>query len=161
MSLQSPSPIEIAYSLNVFTVLSNDKDVILGFPDFPPLGYTAINLLKTAMKSLEKLNSIRINGKRIWKDSFDIDCFTEFECGGYGEPQRLGKNGGYFQAVVDLLRISPFEPVDDDADAVEDDDSVFDRFGLDNDADGFFDDGVGSEGAGKRKYLRKVGSLLF
>ncbi|KAI9335515.1 hypothetical protein BDR26DRAFT_936465 [Obelidium mucronatum] len=36
MSLQSPSPIEIAYSLNVLTVLSNDKDVILRIPGLSP-----------------------------------------------------------------------------------------------------------------------------
>ncbi|KAI9326980.1 hypothetical protein BDR26DRAFT_1012967 [Obelidium mucronatum] len=199
MSLQSPSPIEIAYSLNVLTVLSNDKDVILRFPDFPPLGYAAINLLKTTIASLEELNCIPLDDEFIpirtllhfesatsactTANLFSINSLTgshmdkrkaylerlvailtvfrNLSAATVENQQWLGKNGGYFQAVVDALRISPFEPVDDDADAVEDGDSVFDAFGLDDDDDIFLDDVLGSEGAGKKEGSSKDRQLLF
>ncbi|KAJ3064540.1 hypothetical protein HDU98_012073 [Podochytrium sp. JEL0797] len=180
MSLQSHLPQNITYALNILTILSHDREVVLRFTDFPPLGLAVLRLLHTTAEEVDAL---------VTKEVVGVRELVEFEtgvasCGGgvgvdgaegkeamerlvsvvtvlrnlsvstVPNQEWLGKNREFIGVVVKVLRISPFVDVQEEEGVEEGD--LFDTFGLERDDPVLFE-GVEEEG-GEGKPMRR---LLF
>ncbi|KAI8839423.1 hypothetical protein BJ741DRAFT_599288 [Chytriomyces cf. hyalinus JEL632] len=55
MSLQSDTPIDVTSAINILTILSHDREVVLKLPDFPPLGHALVGLFKKTHLELQSL----------------------------------------------------------------------------------------------------------
>ncbi|KAJ3132008.1 hypothetical protein HK100_005753 [Physocladia obscura] len=157
MSLQSTSlDLEIIRSLNVLTILSTERDVILRFSDFTPLGHALVALFRDSLTEFASFDDEFIPVRTLlYHEAVAATCYIKIAAATGGRRWRrkkvlverivailmvvrnlslvtvenqvwLGKNSDFVECVVDALRISPFE---EQTDVFDDADDIFEKFG--------------------------------
>ncbi|KAJ3107336.1 hypothetical protein HK100_003605 [Physocladia obscura] len=158
MSLQSTSlDLEITRSLNVLTILSTERDVILRFSDFTPLGHALIALFRNSLTELPAFDDEFIPVRTLlYHEAAAATCHGDIAVTideGCWRRKKvlverivailtiarnlslviaenqvwLGKNTEFVECVVDALRMSPFEK--QQAEVSEDaDNNIFENY---------------------------------